>query len=593
MAVSTQSGMGSRKFDNGIGFRVWAPNAKGVSVAGDFNNWNPSAHPLTSEGNGYWSTDVLGATMGQKYKYVIDNGYVSWKNDPYARVLADNAQNTVIHDPDFNWEDDNYSIAPWNELVIYELHIGTFSSSNGAGKFDDVINKLGYLQDLGINAIEIMAVGEFNTDRSWGYNPAYIHAIEENYGGIESFKRLVKEAHRHQIAVIFDVVYNHLGYDRLDLWQFDGWNENGKGGIYFYNDHRSSTPWGDTRPDYGRGEVRQYIRDCALMWLIKRHVDGLRWDATRFIHTIDGDRNNGRIIYEGWSLMQWINNETKFFQPGRISIAEDMHVNANITRDTSNGGAGFDSQWDPLFVNAIRETIIPPSDEDRNMNRAVDGISFRYDGNAFSRVIYTESHDEVGGEKKRVPEAIYPGKADSWFSRKRSIIGAVLLFTSPGIPMIFQGQEFLEYSSFNDSVSLDWNKLNEFDAIRNTYKDLIRLRRNWYNNTRGLRGQSLNTFHVNHSNKVICYHRWENGGDGDDVIIVVNFSGNSLYNYQIGLPRAGLWKLRFNSDWNGYGNDFANHPSFDMEAEHNGRDGMAFTGNLSIGAYTGLIYSQG
>ena len=130
-----------------------------------------------------------------------------------------------------------------------------------------------------------MPVMEFAGDFSWGYNPAHIFAVESGYGGPDALKDLVKQAHRRGLALIVDVVYNHFGPSDLDLWQFDGWSENGKGGIYFYNDDRSSTPWGDTRPDYGRDEVRRFIHDNAMMWFYDFHVDGLRFDMTPVSYT--------------------------------------------------------------------------------------------------------------------------------------------------------------------------------------------------------------------------------------------------------------------------------------------------------------------
>jgi hypothetical protein len=162
---------------------------------------------------------------------------------------------------------DDFKMPPHNELVIYELHIGTFrrTSPDKPGTFDDAIGGLDHLKRLGVNAVEVMPIAEFAGDLSWGYNPALPFAIGQAYGGADGFKRFVKAAHERGIAVILDVVYNHFGPSDLHLWQFDGWSENGLGGIYFYNDDRANTPWGQTRPDYGRPEVRQYIRDNAVM----------------------------------------------------------------------------------------------------------------------------------------------------------------------------------------------------------------------------------------------------------------------------------------------------------------------------------------
>src|SRR3954469_6774028 len=188
------------------------------------------------------------------------------------------------------WKDTPYRTRTWDELVIYELHVGTFNDQpgGGPGSFASVVERLAYLKDLGVTAIELMPAMEFALDFSWGYNPAHIFAIEQAYGGPNALKQLVEAAHDHGLAVIFDVVYNHLGPSDLDMWQFDGFSENGKGGIYFYEDRRSQTPWGDTRPDYGRAEVRRLLLDNARYWLEEFRFDGLRWDATAYIRNIYG-----------------------------------------------------------------------------------------------------------------------------------------------------------------------------------------------------------------------------------------------------------------------------------------------------------------
>jgi 1,4-alpha-glucan branching enzyme len=595
MPISTQTGMGARIYDGGVGFRVWAPFAQCVAVAGEFNNWSTNANALSSEGNGYWSGDVPGAHAGQQYKYVITNGGAScWRNDPYAREVTRSENNSVIHDPNFDWQE-NYGTPGWDELVIYEMHIGTFNPSSSAepGTFEGVIGKLDYLRDLGVNAIEVMASGEFNADMSWGYNPAYMFAIEIAYGGIQAFKDFVQAAHNHGIAVIFDVVYNHLGDPALDMWRFDGWSQGPYGGIYFYNDWRAHTSWGETRLDYGRGEVRQYIHDNALAWLESRRVDGLRWDATGWIRNIYGNNNDpANDLPDGWSLMQWINDEINTRQPWKISIAEDMQNNLWLTKTTAVGGAGFDSQWDAHFVHTIRDTIIPPNDGDRDMYYVADAIQAQYNQSVLERVVYTESHDEDANGHSRVPEEICLGNAGSYFSKKRSTLGAALVFTVPGIPMIFQGQEFLEDGWFSDSRALDWAKLQTYAGITNLYRDLIRLRRNWYNHTRGLRGENVNVFHINNADKVIAFHRWSQGGSGDDVVVVANMANRSYGSYTIGFPRSGRWKVRFNSDWSGYSGDFTNQLSYDTMADPFAKDGMPYQGNVGVGPYSVIVLSQ-
>ena len=282
MPPSTRKFMGATPYDAGVTFRVWAPFAAQVSVAGNFNGWSMTATPLYAEDNGYWSADVAAAAVDNEYKFCIVDaaGSLLWRNDPYARsvIHSNDTLNSLIAATDDTCPAAGYSTPPWNEMVIYELHIGSFVfdpvSLRGRGSFTAAIGKLDYLHDLGINAIEVMALAEFDGDISWGYNPAYIFAIEDEYGGPNGFRNFVNEAHRRSIAVILDVVYNHLGYPSDDMWQFDGWSQNGKGGIYFYNDWRSTTAWGETRFVYGRAEVRQYLRDNALRWTDQRFADG-------------------------------------------------------------------------------------------------------------------------------------------------------------------------------------------------------------------------------------------------------------------------------------------------------------------------------
>jgi 1,4-alpha-glucan branching enzyme len=418
-------------------------------------------------------------------------------------------------------------------------------------------------------------------------------AIEHLYGGPNGFRNLVNEAHKRGIAVIFDVVYNHIGPNDCDLWQFDGWSQNGAGGIYFYNDWRKTTPWGDNRPDYGRGEVRQYLRDNAVRWLQQRYCDGLRWDATGWIRNVYGHNNDAaNDIPDGWSLLQWINNEIHSGQPWKLSIAEDMQQNPWLTKDTGAGGAAFSSQWDAGFVHPIRQAIIPADDNTRDMFAVQQAIQNRYNTDAFGRVIYTESHDEDANGHQRVPEEIWPGNAESYFPKKRSTLGAILVLTSPGIPMIFQGQEFLQYGWFDASKELDWGLTVSQNGIVTLYRDLIRLRRNWFNNTRGLSGQNLNVHHVNDTSQVVAFHRWDQGGPGDDVVVILNMANRAYDSYVVGFPRAGMWYVRFNSDWNGYSPEFGNHASFDTWSNTGSQDGMPCYASIGIGPYSGVILSQ-
>ena len=590
LAPSSRTGMGSVVYSGGVTFRVWAPNATTVAVAGDFNSWSGTANPLAAESSGgLWSVDVGTAAVDDEYKFVIDG--TLWNNDPWARRLTNSSGNSiVVDDSGYSWT--SFTGPSWDEMVIYEMHIGTFNDTAGGnpGTWDSAVSKLGHLEDLGVNAVEVMPICEFASDFSWGYNPAAPFAPESIYGTPTDMRDFIDECHQRGIAVLIDVVYNHLGPSDLDMWQFDGWSTGGMGGIYFFQDWRASTPWGDTRPDYGRTEVRSFLKENALYWLTDLNADGLRWDSTVNIRT--QNNGSGGDISDGWSLMQYINNEIDSPYAGKISIAEDLQNNAWLTKTTGAGGAGFDSQWDAQFVHPIRDAIIVSSDSSRNMYSVRDAITHNYNSSALQRVIYTESHDEVANGSSRVPEEIWPGNASSWYSKKRSTLGAGIVFTSPGIPMIFEGQEFLEDGYFADTDPIDWSKASTNSGIVDLYTDLIALRRNTAGHTAGLRGANVNVHHINNTAKVIAYHRWQNGGAGDDVIVVANFSSTAYSSYNIGFPSSGIWKVRFNSDWSGYDSGFDNTASNNTTAVSGSKDGMSYNANVGIGPYTVIVLSK-
>lgn len=577
----------------GVAFRVWAPHAQRVCVIGSFNGWQKDQHPMQAEENGCWYADVAVAHVGDQYKYLLTTAQGElMRIDPYAREVTGSVGNAIVHDPAFDWSGDDFKLAPWNELVIYELHVGTFNEEveNVPGQFSTVAARLGHLKKLGVNAIQIMPIAEFAGERSWGYNPSHIFSVTTDYGGPLGFKRFIKRAHAHGMAVILDVVYNHFGPSDLDLWQFDGWSENGRGGIYFYNDDRARTPWGETRPDYGRGEVRRYILDNVRMWLDEYHVDGLRFDGTVYIRTRHFP--DSEDLPDGWSLLQALNRLVAEKFPGRITIAEDLQSNKWLTKDVGAGGAGFGSQWDAKFVHPIRQAVITSQDEQRSLAAIGEAICHRYNDDAFDRVIYSESHDEVSSGKARVPHEINPGDSTGWYAQKRSTLAAALVFTAPGIPMIFQGQEFLEGGWFRDTVPVDWDQRDEFHGILRMYRDLIALRLNRGGFTRGLCGQFTQMIHSNDERKVIAFHRWDKGGPADDVVVVANFLREPQVGYVIGFPAAGRWTLRFNSDWQGYSEAFGGHPSTDVAAQPGKYDGLPCHAGISVGPYSVLIFSQ-
>ena len=597
--VSARAGIGAIPFNDGPGvlgvtFRTWAPNATAVAVVGTFNNWNATSHPLSSEGNGWWSRDVALIQAGAQYKFAITRGATTqWKNDARARKLTNSIGNSVVYNPNgYAWQSNNFQMPAWTSIVAYEMHIGTFHVPTGAalpGTFATATAKLDHLQALGVNVLALMPTNEFAGDISWGYNPAHPFSVESSYGGPDALKAFVDAAHQRGIAVMGDVVFNHFGPQDMDLWQYDGWSTSSNtGGIFFYEDANASTPWG-ARPNYGRGEVRTYIKENTMMWLDEFRLDGLRFDGTKFMRLRD---YAGPEIPDGWSMLQWCNESADAQFPGKFMVAEDLGDNAWITKTTGAGGAGFDSQWDGSFAFPVRSALEAASDSSRDMFAVRDAINKNFNGSMQQRIIYTENHDEVANGRSRVPETIWPGNAGSWFSRKRSTLGAALVMTAPGIPMIFQGQEFLEDGYFAAEDRLDWNKATTYGKVTDLYRTLIRLRRNLDGTSRGLSGAFTNVFHVNNNAKVLGFHRWQNGGAGDDVVVLTNFSNVAYPNYRVGLPRGGLWRVRFNSDSTAYSADYGNYAATDVTADNSGYDGLPFSGNFRFGPYTSVIFSQ-
>jgi 1,4-alpha-glucan branching enzyme len=594
-------------------FRVWAPNATSVTARGEFNAWGQSA--LTNEGNGHWSGIVANVETGQQYKFYM--GFDPWKPDPVASRIVTEDHNSVVRGTnEFNWTDQDFTPPARDEMVIYQLHIGGFNRVGGnSGTFKTATNMLDYVAGLGVNAIKIMPIWEFDTSSSWGYNPVNAYAIERGYGTPDDFRIFVDACHVRGLAVILDVVYNHL--DGLDdhggLLKYDGWtNTINPGGIYFYEDPSEdkwlyATEWGP-RPNYRRPEVRRYIRNNAMMWLHDYHCDGLRWDATSMMRNYDRTFNDNPAadIPEGWTLMQQINDDLKAFKTNYIAIAEDLLFNTNnrkITVPTAENGLGFDARWSP-FVHEIRNNI---AHADPWVQKMKEEMEFSYNSDPFARVIYVESHDEVGalnpGRKRfaqQLAEFENPGNPNptNITVQKRAILGAALTFTAPGIPMFFMGQEFLQAGAWYETNALTWSNTNTLSGVVQMHRDMIALRKNEGGETAGLRGAGL---HVNSpvddNNNILAFHRYDHKGPGDDVMVIANLSGTvwTQSNYEIGFPTSGIWSIRFSSDWQIYHPGFGDIPGTNkvtVSAASQPMHGHPFRAAVNMGSYSIMILSR-
>jgi len=545
-----------------VTFRVWAPNAESVHVIGTFNDWNTRRNAMRKENaSGVWSLEVRAAKPGDEYLYLI-NGELERK-DPRARQVSACEQRSVVYDADaFDWGD----AAPPAQsggiggLVIYQLHPGTFHDLDPAddapGTLRDAAAKLGHLAEMGVNCVLLMPVNEFGGRHSWGYNPSDQFAVENAYGGPDALKEFVKAAHDRGIAVHLDIVHNHYGPENLSLWQFDGYGGGEtKAGIYFYeDDERGSTPWGP-RPDFGRPEVREFIADQVRMWFDEYRIDGLRWDSTVNIRAVsDGAVENP----DGGQMLERIARMIRRDYPGKISVAED-----------SVGDGRFDASWEYGFHGVDRDGVVPQLLRSSDAARRVEEIGRRVESDlGFRRVIYTENHDETGklNGKRRLITEVSEHDPHGLKARRKSALAAVLTLTSPGVPLLFMGQELLEPREFHDSNPLDWQRGEDSFRSFLLHRDLVHLRRNLGGASKALTGVHTRVVLADEDRKLLAFSRHLPGEPGEDLMVVLNFSGDRLERVPVKFPRSGTWSVLLNTDDVRYGREFTGTTTVDPRA---------------------------
>jgi 1,4-alpha-glucan branching enzyme len=597
---SARSGWGSIPYNGGTTFRVWAPNATKVAVAGTFNSFSTTANPLVhdptySQGSNWvWSVDVPGATNTMQYKYYI-NG-TTYKLDPRCRSEVSSTGNSIIYNTtNFNWSGDAFTTPGISNVVVYELLCGSFydpSFPGNPGTFYNATNLLPQLQRVGINAVEVMPIAEFGGSFSWGYDPADIFGVESAYGGPDAFKTFVKACHQHGMAVFVDTVHNHYGgsggptYGDLSysLWDFDGYDGGLNGGGIYFNPTNGwcCTPWGP-RPNASNPQVRSFIQDNITEWLSECHVDGFRWDAPYdWMNTADAGTNI--FIADAQSLIQQISSMIHTAYVGKINIGENSGY--------LSGVSGFDSTWySSPFQGNVMAQLTATNDAARNMgsiNTAVNANNNGAGASGWANVYFTDTHDSAGDLNggQRMPVLINGAAPTSYYARKLSTMGAAITLTSAGIPMILQGAEMFVTNQFSATNPLNWSLTNTYSGIVSLYTDLIHLRLNLGSQTSGLEGLHTSTLKSDNSAKLIAYRRWNTGNVGDDVIVICNFSNTNRANYSIsGFPHDGVWYAQLNSDWTKYGADYGNYGSLSTTSS----SGVA---TISIAPYSALILSQ-
>lgn len=559
-------------------FRVWAPNAHTVSVIGSFNRWKAEADTMTADKEtGIWAVEIPRARPGDEYMFLIDGEQE--RRDPRGREISE-AGKSVIHDPAaFDWQDTVPPETRLGDLVIYQLHPGTFHDpepGDGAmATLRDAIDKLDHLEQIGVNCVLLMPVSEFGGNHSWGYNPTDPYSIERAYGGPDALREFVREAHRRGIAVHVDVVHNH--YDNFDvhLKQFDGYGGGDNGnGIYFYEDgERGMTPWGP-RPNFGRPEVRSYIADNIRMLFDEYRIDGLRWDS---VVNILRYNNGASENPDGEKLVDEIATMIRTEYPGKISIAED-----------ALGDERFDASWEYAFHHEGPDNqfgVVPQLSRPRGETDVADIAKRLQTDLGLSRVIYTENHDETGrlNGKRRIVTDVDENDPHGLDARRIHALAAVLTLTAPGVPLVFMGQELVEDKEFHDSNPLDWDRGNISKGSTKLFRDLIRLRRNLDGRGAALQDTRIRILEEKPEKQFLAYRRYLTGKPGDDIVVLVNFSPEPIEDMPFTFPRAARWEMLVNTDDPQYGPEFTGKAAKHEDFENN-------TLPVSLAPFTAQIF---
>jgi 1,4-alpha-glucan branching enzyme len=584
--ASAEPVLGANPMSTGVQFRVWAPAATTAWVEGDFPEREVAMSPLTG---GTFGVTIADAHAGTTYHFSLQTpkGRLT-RVDPYCRELLANGMDCHVIDPgQYAWQTPSLKRPARNASVVYELHVPTFSVAPGAtwGNLAQARTQLGNLAKLGVDVVELMPVQDFGGPANgWGYNPQLYFTPKPGMGTAADLRAFVDAAHGLGIAVWLDVVINHDD-GQTPLVCYDGNCPSGSNGIFFFPPGPwANTPWGP-RLNFADPQVATMLRASASAWLAEFRGDGFRWDS---VSNIRGNDGNG-VTPGGKDLLVAINGLTH--AAGGMSIAEDLKGWAAITQPASAGGFGFDAQWDGFAYN-VTNVLAAADDGARDLGVVQGALTGTYAGDPFARLIFLEDHDIVGNGGERIATKIDPADPGGYYARKRSILGALLMLTTPGVPMIFMGQEWASTQPFGTCCSppVLAGPTAQGLQVEAFFRDMIALRRNVAGTTGGLLDPNVDILHRDDAGKVIAYRR--HGPSGKDVVVVLNFKNVAYTGYRIGVPSAGSWQIRLDSDSTTYGSDFGGGQTGAVVTLPQGTDGQPYSLPVRLGPYGGVVLSQ-
>ena len=557
----------NRNDKNGVVFRVWAPTARSVSVAGDFNNWNNEANYMYNIGYGVWEVFVEGVKEFCTYKYCIESEYGDrlMKADPYAfHAQTRPGQASVVYDIEsYSWNDsewfnkrkeNNISSSPMN---IYEIHAGSWRKYPDGNFFnyqklaDELIP---YLKEMHYTHVQLMPIMEYPYDGSWGFQTTGYYAPTSRYGTPSDFMAFVDKLHGEGIGVILDWVPSNFPKDDFGLARFDG------SPLYESNDPKTSKrdSWGTCLFNYARFEVTSFLVSCAMFWLDKYHIDGLRIGALSSMLYLDygkaegewePNKFGGKENLDAVDFVKRLNTAVHMYHPDVMMFAEENTSWPKLTHKIEDGGLGFDFKWNMGWMNDMLH-YMSLNPMWRPFNHDSLTFSFYY---AFSeKFLLPISHDEVSHGKGSLIKQM-PGKYDEQFAGVRAFI--TYMYAHPGKKLVFMGTEIGQFDEWNHEEAIQWDLL-EFEKhkkLRTFFKELNK----FYLDCKPL--YELDTVwkgfdwihHDDYTNSVIAFKRTDK--NGDEIVSVCNFQPIRRDEYCIGVPKYGLYDEVFNSDEERFG----------------------------------------
>jgi 1,4-alpha-glucan branching enzyme len=557
--------------EDGTYFTVWAPEAKQVSVMGDFNGWRKTAHPLRPRGeSGIWEDFISGVNKGAYYKYYIVSRYGGYrvdKTDPFSFYYEVSPKTaSIVWDLVYTWEDREWMAnrgthnAPDTPMSIYEVHLGSWmrvpEEGNRPLTYRELASKLAhYVKEMGFTHVEFLPVTEHPFYGSWGYECLGYFAPTSRYGQPQDFMYLIDCLHQDGIGVILDWVPSHFPNDEHGLGFFDGTH------LFEHADPRKGIhpDWNSFIFNYGRNEVRSFLISSAIFWLDKYHADALRIDAVASMLYLDYSRKEGEWIpnqyggrenLEAISLLRRFNEEIYKNHPDVHTIAEESTAWPMVSRPTYVGGLGFGMKWDMGWMHDVLEYMSrDPISRKYHHNQ----LTFRFLYAFHENFVLSLSHDEVVYGKGSLL-AKMPG--DDWqkFANLRLLFGH--MYAQPGKKLLFMGGEFGQWREWDHEGSLDWHLLSSppHAGLKRWVEDLNRL----YRNESALHALDFDPagfewIDCTDSDQSIFSLIRKGRSEEDALIIVCNFTPVPRFNYRVGAPRGGFWREILNSDSEEYG----------------------------------------